>query len=235
MSEVLPVVLVPGFMASPRFYSAQLPELWRFRPVTIADHTHDDSMAEIATRILATAPPRFALIGHSMGGYIAFEIMRQAADRVARLALLDTAAPADTAEQTQKRKAQIERIQSGGFDELVADLFPAFVHPSRVNDQALRDCMRAMAHDNGPDASVRQLTAMMHRPDSRPTLAIIRCPTLVIVGDADAPTPPARAEEIAAGIAKARLVVIPECGHMTAIEQPDAVTRALLDWMNAGR
>jgi pimeloyl-ACP methyl ester carboxylesterase len=235
MTDSLPVVFVPGFMASPRFYSAQLPAMWRFGPVTVADHTRADSMAEIARGILAAAPPRFALIGHSMGGYIAFEIMRQAADRVARLALLDTAAPADTPEQTQRRKTQIERVQSESVDDVFADMLPVFLHPLHVNDPALRDCMRAMANDNGREVFVRQLTAMMHRPDSRPTLAAIRCPTLVVVGDGDAATPPERAKEIAAGIAGARLVVIPNCGHMTAIEQPEAVTRALVDWMDVGR
>src|SRR5215472_17457905 len=103
MAEVVPVVLIPGLNCSARLYAEQVPALWRFGPVQIADHTRDDSMAAIASRILGTAPPRFVLIGPSMGGYIAFEIARQASDRVVRLALLDTNAHADTPEQTERR------------------------------------------------------------------------------------------------------------------------------------
>src|ERR1700716_3779957 len=98
MTEPIPILLIPGLLCSPRLYADQVPQLWRLGPVTIADHTRDDSMSAIARRILAAAPPRFALVGHSMGGYIALEIMRQAPARVARLALLDTAAHADTPE-----------------------------------------------------------------------------------------------------------------------------------------
>ena len=235
MREALPVVLIPGLIASPRFFAAQIPALWTFGPVTVADHTRGDSMVALAMGILAAAPPRFALAGHSMGGYIAFEIMRQAPGRVARLALLDTAARADTPEQSAKRTSQIALAQSGRFDEIVAGQFPAFVHPSRKDDKALANYMRAMAKDNGPDAFVRQQTAIMQRPDSRPNLATIRCATVVIVGDSDPITPPERAQEMADGIAAARLVTIRACGHMCAIERPQAVTQALVDWMHGAR
>ena len=96
MPDPLPIVLIPGLTCSARLYADQIPTLWRFGPVTVADHTRDDNMAAIARRILAAAPPRFALAGLSMGGYIAFEIMRQAPQRVAKLALLDTGARAET-------------------------------------------------------------------------------------------------------------------------------------------
>src|ERR1051326_7725906 len=106
-SESLPVVLVPGLNCSARLYAEQIPALWQFGPVTVADHRRDDSMAAIARRILADAPPRFALAGLSMGGYIAFEILRQAAARVAKLALLDTGAGAAGAKGAAQRKAPI--------------------------------------------------------------------------------------------------------------------------------
>lgn len=229
MTEPIPFVLVPGLLASPRFYAAQIPALWRMGPVTVADHTRDNSVVAIARRIIAAAPPRFALVGHSLGGYIAFEILRQAADRVIGLALLDTSARADTPEQAQKRRDQMEMARTGPFAALAALQFPAFVHPSRQRDKALQRYMSAMAHDNDAEVFIRQQTAIMHRPDSRPTLATIRCPAVVIVGDADAATPPERAQEIVAGIRGARLVVIEQCGHMSAIERPDTVTAALVD------
>jgi pimeloyl-ACP methyl ester carboxylesterase len=233
MTTSLPVVLIPGLLCSPRFYAAQIPVLWRSGPVTVVDHTRDDSMAGIAKRILADAPPRFAVAGHSMGGYIAFEILRQAPDRVARLALLDTSARADTPEQTAKRKEQIAQAQAGRFGEVPDALYPNFVHPSRREDAALRATFRAMTEDADADAFVRQLTAIMHRADSLPGLPAIRCPTLVLVGDADVPTPPERAAEIADGIAGAKLVTVPVCGHLSAMEQPEAVTQALEAWLRA--
>ena len=132
-----PVVLVPGLLASPRYFAAQLPALWPFGAVSVANHTGHDSMAAIARDILAAAPPRFALLGHSMGGYIAFEILRQAGDRVTRLALLDTSARADTPEQTENRRRQIAIAQAGRFAELPDLQYPNYVHPSRHSDAAI--------------------------------------------------------------------------------------------------
>ena len=113
MTEPTPILLIPGLLCSSRLYAEQVPQLWRLGPVTIADHTRDDSMSAIAKRILASAPPRFTLIGLSMGGYISFEIMRQSPERVAKLALLDTSARPDTPEQSETRRAQIELAKSG--------------------------------------------------------------------------------------------------------------------------
>src|ERR1044072_4734708 len=124
MPESLPIVLVPGLNCSPRLYAPQMPALWRRGPVTVADHPRDDTMAAIARRILEAAPPRFALAGLSMGGYIALEIMRQAADRVVKLALLDTGSRADTPEATAKRHVNIGLAQSGRFEEVIDPQFP---------------------------------------------------------------------------------------------------------------
>ena len=229
----LPVVLVPGLNCSARLYAEQIPALWRFGPVTVADHTRDDTMAAIARSILAAAPPRFALAGLSMGGYICFEMMRQAPQRVARLALLDTGPRPDTPEQTKARQPRIELARTGRFDEETELHFPKLVHRSRHGDVALKSLVRAMADEIGPEAFVRQMLAIIARPDSRPTLAAIRCPTLVVVGDGDELTPPSLAQEMAAGIAGARLAVIPECGHLSTLERPQAVTEALVEWMRA--
>jgi pimeloyl-ACP methyl ester carboxylesterase len=233
MSAPLPIVLVPGLNCSPRLYAEQIPALWRFGPVTVADHTRDDSMAGIGRRILAAAPERFALIGLSMGGYISFELLRQAPERVAKLALLDTGSRADTPEQTERRHKLIGLAKAGRFMEVNDVLWPLLVHRSRHGDAALRRGIDLMAEDVGPDAFIRQQTALMHRPDSRPGFGAIRCPTLVLVGDSDELTPPALSEEIAGGIAGARLVKIPECGHMSTMERPEAVTRTLVEFLSA--
>src|SRR5215813_793350 len=164
-------------------YAEQIPALWRFGPVEIADHTRDDSMDAIATRILAAAPPRFALAGLSMGGFIALTIMRHAPERVQKLALLDTSARPETPEQTARRKPQIALAKAGRFAEVPALQFPVFVHRNRQNDEALRGRVRVMAEETGPETFLRQQNAIMTRADARPLLPTIRCPTLVLVGD----------------------------------------------------
>jgi pimeloyl-ACP methyl ester carboxylesterase len=231
MSEPLPTLLVPGLLATARLYAAQIPVLWQFGPVMLADHRRDDSMAAIARRILDQAPPRFALLGLSMGGYIAFELLRQAPARIARLALLDTTARPDTAEQSARRRTLIEHSHAGGFGQVADLLYPGLVHPDRLGDAGLREQVRCMAAETGAEAFIRQQTAIMHRRDSLPDLAAIGCPTLVLVGDADQLTPPERAQEIAAGIRGAQLVVVPASGHLSTLEQPDRVNAALVDWL----
>jgi pimeloyl-ACP methyl ester carboxylesterase len=232
-SESLPVILVPGLNCSARLYAEQVPALWQFGPVTIADHRRDDNMAAMALRILANAPPRFALAGLSMGGYIAFEVMRQAADRVMKLALLDTGARAEAPERTEARRPLIALARQGRLGEITDDQFPLLVHHKRRGDQALKAIVRAMNQETGAEAYLRQQEAIMSRPDSRPTLGTINCPTLVLVGDEDQLTPPELAREMANGIRGARLVIVPESGHLSTIEQPQAVTDALVEWMKS--
>lgn len=231
MPEPLPTVLVPGLLCSARLYADQIPVLWQFGPVTVADHTRDDNMSDIARRIVATAPPKFALAGLSMGGYICLEIMRQAPERVVKLALMDTTARPDTPEQSERRRTLIDIARRGLLADVTDRLWPLLVHRNHRRDARLLSIMQAMTQETGVEAFVRQQTAIIGRVDSRPTLAAIRCPTLVLVGDGDELIPPDRSEEIANSIAGARYVVVPESGHMSTLEQPDAVNRALVEWM----
>jgi pimeloyl-ACP methyl ester carboxylesterase len=233
MSEPLPIVLIPGLNCSARLYAEQIPVLWRFGPVTVADHTRDNSMDAIAARILAAAPPRFALAGLSMGGYLALTIVRQAPERVQKLALLDSSARPETPEQTARRKPQIALAESGRFAEVPALQFPFFVHRNRQGDDALRTRVRVMAEETGAEVFLRQQRALMTRADARPLLATIKCPTLVLVGDGDELTPPALSRELAEGIAGSWLVIVPDCGHLSTMEQPEAVNTALVEWMTS--
>jgi pimeloyl-ACP methyl ester carboxylesterase/AraC-like DNA-binding protein len=226
-----PTVLVPGLLCSPRLYAEQLPALWRAGPVSVASHHLDASLAAITGRLLAAAPPRFALVGLSMGGYLAFEIMRQAGDRVTRLALLNTSARPDTAQQAQRRREQIAMTRDGQFSEVVDILYRRWVRAERRGDLALHQVVRQMAEETGPEAFIRQQTAIMNRPDSRAGLAAIGCPALVVAGADDDVTTPDHAAEIAGHIPRARLVVIPDCGHLSTLEQPAAVTHALDGWL----
>ena len=168
-----------------------------------------------------------------MGGYIALSILRQAPERVERLALLDTSARPDPPQQTERRRALIAIAQGGRFAEVVDLIWPVFVHRDRQGDTELHGVVRTMADETGAEVFVRQQHAIMTRPDARPMLGSIRCPTLVLVGDGDELTPPELSREIAAGIAGARLVTVPNCGHLSTIEQPAAVNRALAEWMAA--
>jgi pimeloyl-ACP methyl ester carboxylesterase len=230
-SESLPIVLVAGLNCSARLYAPQIPLLWQYGPVIVADHRRDDTMAAMARRVLAAAPPRFALAGLSMGGYLAFEIMRQAPARVTKLALLDTGPRAETPERTEQRKPLIALAQSGRFGEIFDAQYPTLVHASRHRDEVLRATVRVMNNETGPEAYLRQQQAIIGRADSRPGLAAIACPTLVLVGDSDEPTPPELAREMAGAIPGASLVVVPQCGHLSTLERPDAVNKALVEWL----
>jgi pimeloyl-ACP methyl ester carboxylesterase len=231
MDNTMPILLVPGLAGSPRIYAPVAAAMWRLGPVTVANHIRDDNMGAIARRILAEAPPRFALAGHSMGGYIAFEIMRQAPDRVAKLALINTQARPDTPEATTRRRGQIARAQAGEYHAVLGDLFPGFVHHSRHGDGALRQLVHDMGDDIGADAFVRQQTAVISRADSRPTLAWIKCPTLVLSGDEDNTIPNSLSAEMAEGIHGAKLTILPHCGHLPQVEQPQATADALVEWL----
>ena len=225
-----PILLIPGLNCTAEIFSAQLPALWQFGPVMIANHTQGATMAEIARSILAEAPPKFALAGFSMGGYIAFEVMRQASDRVLALALLDTSARPDSPEAAEKRRSSIALAEQGKFVATVQQSFPNAVHPDHVDDSRLRALHVGMARANGPEVYIRSQQAILTRPDSRPDLSGIKVPTLVLVGDADGVTPPDAAREMASSIPGAKLVTVRKAGHLTLAEQPEAVTSAMVGW-----
>lgn len=231
MEAGIPVVMVPGLNCSARVYAPQLPALWQFGPVQIADHRRGDSMAAIAKSILAAAPPRFALVGFSMGGYISLEILRQAKDRILRLALIDTAAAADKPEQTESRHKNIALTREGKIAEREDALWLKLVHESRLNDEAVRAIVKEMNQETGAEAYINQQTAIMNRADSRPLLKDLKMETLIVVGDSDQLTPPAAAKEMHELVEGSRLDVIPNCGHMSTLERPDRVTKLLVEWL----
>jgi pimeloyl-ACP methyl ester carboxylesterase len=233
MAQALPLVLVPGLLCSARLYAPQIAALWPLGPVTVADSRRDSDIAAIAVRILADAPPHFALAGLSMGGYIAFSMLRLASERIVRLALLDTSARPDTVEQMAGREKLIAMAEAGKMAEVIDTLTPRYLHRNRHKDEALKKVVCEMAADVGVEAFVRQQQAIMSRQDSRPLLAAIRCPTLVLVGDGDELTTPDLSKEIASGISGSRLMIIPDCGHLSTLEKPDAVNAALAEWLGA--
>ena len=227
------VVFLPGLLCDARLWAAQVRALGDRAMVQVADMTTGGTMAALAADVLARAPSgRFALAGLSMGGYCALEIVRQAPERVAALALLDTSARPDTPEGTTNRR-RLVKLAGHDFDRVVDELLPKLVAPAHLAEPAIAGTVRAMAGAFDAASFARQQEAIISRADSRPLLPAIACPTLVLCGREDALTPVAIHEEMAAAIPGARLVVVDGSGHLSPLEQPDAVTAALSAWLDA--
>ncbi|HLO77000.1 MAG TPA: alpha/beta fold hydrolase [Magnetospirillum sp.] len=227
------LVLLPGLLNDYRLWSHQIAAVAPVAQAMVADLTQDDTLAGMAERVLDRAPERFALAGLSMGGYVAMEILRRAPERVERLALLDTTARADAPDQTERRKGAVALAKAGGFEKIMPTMLPALVHPDHLALERVGGLAKAMALAVGPDAFARQQNAIMHRPDARPGLPRIACPTMVLVGADDGVTPIERADEMADLIPNSWLEVINQCGHLSTLEQPQAVSAALLNWLQA--
>jgi pimeloyl-ACP methyl ester carboxylesterase len=226
----LNLVLLPGLLNDARLYENQVAELSHVVDATVGDVSVADTMPALAAAVLARAPERFALAGLSMGGYVAFEIMRQAPHRVSALALLDTSARPDMPEATENRK-RLMQLAEKDFDAVLDALIPKMFHPSHAKDAARVGVFKAMAHSVGKDAFMRQQRAIIGRVDSRSTLQQIKCSTLVVCGREDAVTPVEVHQEMANGIAGAKLTIVEESGHLSPLDQPKAVTEALRKWL----
>lgn len=232
MTEAPVLLFLPGLLCDARLWRDQVAALSETQRCVVADLTHDDTVGAMAARALAAVPPAapLAVCGLSMGGYVAFEIMRQVPQRVTRLALFDTSARPDTEEQTRRRRALLALSESGMFRGVTPRLLPQLLHPAHLEGPLGAEVI-AMAERVGRAAFHRQQRAIMHRPDSRPGLGAIAIPTLVAVGEEDVLTPPHLAEEMAAGIPGARLERIPGTGHLPSMEAPEVVTALLWEWL----
>lgn len=177
---------------------------------------------------------RFGLVGLSMGGYVALALQRTAPERVARLALVDTQAAADTEEARARREELARRLEDEGIQVLVRDFMVKLLGPAAQGDPALVGKVRAMVLSNEPEGMAQALRGMAQRPDHRGRLGEIACPVLAVVGQHDEVTPPARAEEMARGVPHGKLVVLAGAGHLSSLEQPEDFNRALLGFMGSG-
>jgi pimeloyl-ACP methyl ester carboxylesterase len=226
------LVLLPGLLNTRRLFQHQIEGLSDLADCVVPELWHHDSLAGMAECILAAAPPTFALAGFSMGGYVSFEILRRAAQRIERLALIDTQAAPDTPEATKRRQGLVEQTHLGRFHGVHPSLLPQLVHKSRLDDPAVAQPIFDMACEVGAEGFVREQRAIIARPDSRPMLVDIDVPTVVIVGRQDQATPLPRSQEMAADIAPSRLAVLEDCGHMSPLERPEEVTAALRRWLS---
>lgn len=226
------LALLPGLICDAALWSHQIAALGERAEIVVPDLSGHDSIAELARSVLTELPERFSLAGFSMGGYVALEIMRQARERVERLALLCTSARADTERQARRRRGLIALSGRGDFKGVTPRLLPRLLHPDHLGDQTLIETIEAMAARVGRRGYVNQQTAVLGRMDSRNLLASIRCPTLVIRGRDDQMIAPDLTEEIAATVPGAKLVLIDGCGHLAPLERPTEVTAAFSDWLS---
>ena len=228
----IPLVLIPGLLCDEVLWRRQANALSDIADPLIADMSQDDSIHAMAARVLQAAPPRFALAGLSMGGYVSFEILRQAPERVMRLALFDTSAAPDSPARARQRRANLHALGAGRFAGVTNRMLPTLIHASRVGGPVGVEVMD-MAQRLGAEVFVRQQTAIMGRPDSRPGLADIRVPTMVVVGEDDQLTPVEQALIIHQGIAGSSCHVLPGCGHLPPLELPEESTALLRQWLLA--
>lgn len=220
-------IFLPGFMCDGRLFEAQK------RALEAAGHTcfdgsltGADTLEDLAAALLEKAPDNFAVIGLSMGGIVALELMRQAPQRVSRLALLNTTHRADRA--GEKRIAQLARVQRGELDLVLREeLKPTYMHPANRTPERL-DLLARMANELGDKVFKRQTRALMYRRSYTDLLPKIGCPTMVLTGLDDSVCPPSLHEEMARAIPNAQKVILQQCGHLSTIEQPEAVSEALL-------
>ena len=230
MSDRTSLLLLPGLLCTDRLWQAQIKALDDVADAQVADLTRDDSVGAMAERVLAHAPQRFALAALSMGGYVAFEILRRAPERVTRLALVATSARPDSPERAAQRRRGIDAIGRGRFVGVTRQLLPSLVHPSHV-DGPTGEIVQSMASEVGANGYLRQQAAILGRPDSESVLASIEVPTLIVVGEEDRLTPPVEAEAMHAGIAGSTLHRLEMCGHLPPLERSDEMSNLMRAWL----
>jgi pimeloyl-ACP methyl ester carboxylesterase len=227
------VAFACAHLTDERLYAAQVAALgarYDTRVFVFRDH---DSLGGMADELLANTPAHFTLVGLSLGGYVAFEIIRRQLPRVERLALLDTTAVADHEARKAGRLADIAKVREGGIDALIPELPTRWMLPAHATNPQLVALMTDMARSVGARGQFNQQTAMLARPDSHADLVKVRVPVLVMCGEQDPVTPVADHKAMAACIPGSRLEFIPECGHLSTIEQPQRVNAVLADWLDS--
>ena len=225
------LILLPGLAADAVMWQAQVTALAAWTPTVTDVHMRCDTVGEMAAALLAESSGSLVLCGASMGGMIAMEAARQAPERITALALLGTTARPETPEMRRLREAAIELFAQNRVMEVIEPNVGFAFHPDRASDAALVQPYLEFVMRAGAGQLIRQNRAVIQRPDARVHLATLRCPTLVMCGDADQLTPPENSREIAGLVADAQLVVVPRCGHMLTMEQPQQVNEALIAWL----
>ena len=231
-----PLLLLPGLVCDRAIWAPVLAALEAEAACTVADYGASASLPAMAAQVLASAPPRFALAGHSMGGRVALEIMRMVPQRVVRLALLDTgyqARPAGAAGASERaaRVALLDLARRAGMRAMGLQWLTGMLAPSRLTDAGLVEAIADMVARHSSEVFGAQIEALLHRPEATEVLRAITCPTLIACGRQDAWSPFARHADMARLVDGATLVAFEDCGHMAPMERPQAVAAALVDWL----
>ncbi len=225
------LVMLSGHLCSEKLWENQIKEFSEEYECLPYVFRKGDSIEDFASQVLETAPLTFSLMGLSMGGYVAFEIMRRAPHRVERLALLDTSAEADTAPRTAQRFIDMKAADELGLEAFAKSLPERWMHPAQAKQEYFGKAIVEMVLSVGHAAQKQQQKALMNRPDSFATLATIKCPTLILCGREDLATPLSMHEDMAHLIPDSRLVVVEQCGHLSTMEHPEKVNTALRKWL----
>jgi pimeloyl-ACP methyl ester carboxylesterase len=220
--------MLPGMMLDARLYAHQRAKLAHSYTTVIGDLTRSSSISTLAQDVLRDAPPRFALIGLSMGGIVAFEVWRQAPERVTHIGLLDTTFYPDRQERRELRLEQIAQVEMGGLREVTASLKPLYLARRNRGNPRLLQAIMDMGLELGSEVFRRQSLALRDRRDSIDTLPTISCPALILCGREDQLCPVDWHVAMADAIPQADLVVLADCGHLSAMEEPEAVTASLV-------
>lgn len=223
--------LIPGLLCDRSIWAQQVETLTPIAEISVPDLRGIDRIPTMAQRVLDRAPAKFSLAGHSLGGRIALEIVRQAPERIERLALLDTGVIPVQPGEPERRQALVNLAERAGMQALAQEWLPPMLHPDRWSDQDLIDPLLAMIERSTPASFKTQVEALLQRPNARRVLDSIQCPTLILCGRQDSWSPLSQHEEIATAIAGAQLVVVEDCGHLSTVERPEAVSRALRAWL----
>jgi len=234
------VLFLPGLACDQEVWKHPSRQISEVATVGVVDYGGSHSIKEMAEVALRRARDSFALVGHSMGGRVAFEVVRRAPERVAGMALLDTAyrsfLPGEAGERERAERLRLVDVaRSQGMRAMARDWVQKMVHPSRLSDAPLIESIVEMFARKSPEIFAGQIRALLERPDATPVLSRIRCPTLVLCGREDFWSVPRTHRQIAARIRQSQLVMIENCGHMAPMERPSQVTSALLNWLEAVR
>ncbi len=225
------IALIPSQLCTDLVWEKQLPVLSSLGTPHIFTQRDHDTIGAMAQSVLDALPRDFVLITHGMGGFVGFEMLRRQPERITKLVLMSALAPADTPKQTVRREGYLRLVEQGKFDGIIEERIPMLVHPSRVHDEAITSILRRMAQDTGPKVFQRQQRAIMARIDSRPSLAAIACPTLLVFGRQDGITTFDHQTEMLESIRGSRLEIIEDCGHMMTLEKPDEVNALLSSFL----
>jgi pimeloyl-ACP methyl ester carboxylesterase len=231
-----PLLLLPGLICDQTVWQQQIDALFDIAVCTCADYGSLDSLSAMAEAVLRTAPERFSIAGHSMGGRIALEVYRRAPNRVVRIALLNTgssplAAGAAGVEETRKRGELVALAESQGMPAMLREWLPPMIAPGRISDAVLVNSIIEMMSRKTPEIFAAQVRALLARPDASPILDQVRCPALLLTGQEDGWSPAAQHAAMAARIAGSTLVIVPGSGHMSMMERPAEVSAALRAWL----